>query len=119
MEITTINELKKHVGEYLAFVYKNHFGTDVVWIQKLYTVRDDDINYVENKRRFPLHYLGVNQLPTLGFFTAQVAPIVKEYTQTPKTPYYTNAQNIIRTPTKDEMNEYRKFWRKYRILGKI
>ena len=119
MEITTIQELKKHVGEFLAFVYPCHYGEDTVWIQKLCSVRDDDRNYVEHKTRFPHLYTGVYQLPTFGLFTAQVSPTVKGYTLTPKIPYFTNAQYIIRTPTKQEMNLYRNFWRKYRILGKI
>ena len=109
MEITTINELKKHVGEYLAFVCKTNLGKDIVWIQKLYSVKDDNAFYLEDKLRCPSLYTGLYQLPTFGLFTAQVSPTVKGYTLTPKTPYFTNAQNIIRTPTKQEIDKENKY----------
>ena len=36
MNITTIEELEKHIGEYLAFETNQYrVGTKVVWIEKL------------------------------------------------------------------------------------
>ena len=119
MNITTIKELKKHIGEYLAF--ESHNGSEVghrtyVWIQKL--------QKVGNKRdNIPLGESEIYHLPCYSLFSGQVYPYPKPYSGTfgHKNIYelhLTNAQDVIRTPTRDEMNKYRMMWRKFRILGR-
>jgi len=118
MNITTIKELKKHIGEYLAF--ESHSGSQAghrtyVWIQKL--------QKVGNKRdNIPLGESEIYHLPCYSLFSGQVYPYPKPYSGTYGNKniyelYHTNAQDVIRTPTRDEMNKYRMMWRKFRILG--
>ena len=119
MNITTIKELKKHIGEYLAF--ESHSGSQAghrtyVWIQKL--------QKVGNKRdNIPLGESEIYHLPCYSLFSGQVYPYPKPYSGTYGNKniyelYHTNAQDVIRTPTRDEMNKYRMMWRKFRILGR-
>ena len=118
MNITTIKELKKHIGEYLAF--ESHSGSQAghrtyVWIQKL--------QKVGNKRdNIPLGESEIYHLPCYSLFSGQVYPYPKPYSGTYGNKniyelYHTNAQDVIRTPTRDEMNKYRMMWRKFRLLG--
>ena len=119
MNITTIKELKKHIGEYLAF--ESHSGSQAghrtyVWIQKL--------QKVGNKRdNIPLGESEIYHLPCYSLFSGQVYPYPKPYSGTYGNKniyelYHTNAQDVIRTPTRDEINKYRMMWRKFRILGR-
>lgn len=115
MNITTIEELKKHIGEFLAF--ESHSGSKHlthVWIQKLHSVTK---TYCSTKQQ-PLGRLSeVDGLKTFGLYTAEVYPRCKVYTAFPEFPYSTNAQQIIRTPTKEEMKTFQNMWRRYRMLG--
>jgi hypothetical protein len=112
MNITTIEELKKHIGKYLAFEINDYFKGRTVWIQKLHTITEE---YYTSKRHARISE--VDGLKTFGLYTAEIQPRRKTYTSQPQTPYATNAQEIIRTPTKEEMKIFQNMWRKYRILG--
>ena len=113
--ITTIEELKKHIGEFLAFeTIQYRVGLKVVWIQKLNNISKE---YCPSRQRKNARISEVDGLITYGLYTAQIYPICKVYTKLPEFPYKTNAQSIIRTPTKEEMKTFQNLWRKYRILG--
>lgn len=117
MNITTIEELKKHIGEFLAF--ESHSGSKHlthVWIQKLQKVGTRDIiSFGESE---------IYHLPCYSLFSAEVYPNNEPYSVLYTDSkdiyelYYTNAQDVIRTPTKEEMKKYMMMWRKYRILGR-
>ena len=120
MNITTIKELKKHIGEFLAF--ESHSGSQAglrtyVWIQKLQKVG----NKIDN---IPIGKSEIYHLPCYSLFSAEVYPRSKRYSgvygehKNPYKLYHTNAQDVIRTPTKDEMKKYMMTWRKFRILGR-
>ena len=120
MNITTIKELKKHIGEFLAF--ESHSGSQAglrtyVWIQKLQKVG----NKIDN---IPIGKSEIYHLPCYSLFSAEVYPRSKRYSgvygehKNPYKLYHTNAQDVIRTPTKDEMKKYMMMWRKFLILGK-
>ncbi len=129
MNITTIEELKKHIGEFLAF--ESHSGSKhrtYVWIQKLQRV-GEKINSI------PLGETEIYHLPCYSLFSAEVYPNLKPYSGIEIYPklepysgicqnesiydlYHTNAQCIIRTPTKEEMKKYMMMWRKIKILGR-
>lgn len=114
MNITTIEELQKHIGEFLAFEV-NYGHTNTVWIQKLQKIGDEHIE-------IPKGQTEIYHLPCYSILSAEVFPRVTAYSgkygsKNVYSPYHTNAQNIIRTPTKDEMKKYRDFWRKYKVLG--
>lgn len=115
MNITTIEELEKHIGEYLAFETTQYFRDQrIVWIQKLHSVTK---TYCSTKQQ-PLGRISeVDGLKTYGLYTAEVYPRIKVYTKQPTEPYGTNAQQIIRTPTKEEMKIFQNMWRRYRMLG--
>ena len=115
MNITTIEELEKHIGEFLAFETTQYLrGQRIVWIQKLHTVTK---TYSSSKQHKNARISEVDGLITYGLYTAEVYPRCKVYTKFPEIPYSTNAQSIIRTPTKEEMKTFQNLWRKYRILG--
>ena len=115
MNITTIEELKKHIGEFLAFESHSPNGhLTYVWIQKLHTVTK---TYCFSRQHKNARISEVDGLITCGLYTAEVYPRCKVYTAFPEFPYRTNAQSIIRTPTKEEMKTFQNMWRKYRILG--
>ena len=115
MNITTIEELQKHIGEFLAFEV-NYGHTSTVWIQKLQKIGD-------KHAEIPKGQTEIYHLPCYSILSAEVFPRVTAYsgkygyTKDVYALYHTNAQNIIRTPTKDEMKIYRDFWRKYKVLG--
>lgn len=117
MNITTIKELKKHIGEFLAF--ESHSGSKYrtyVWIQKLQKVGDKRDN-------IPIGESEIYHLPCSSLFSAEVYPDSKAYSGTYGHGglygmYHTNAQDVIRTPTKEEMKKYMMMWRKIKILGK-
>ena len=114
MNITTIEELQKHIGEFLAFEV-NYGHTSTVWIQKLQKIGDKN-------SEIPKGQTEIYHLNCCSILSAEVFPRVTAYSgkygnKNVYSPYHTNAQNIIRTPTKDEMKKYRDFWRKYKVLG--
>lgn len=117
MNITTIEELQKHIGEFLAFeVNYGHGHTSTVWIQKLQKIGDKN-------SEIPKGQTDIYHLNCYSILSAEIYPYVRAYSgrcgnsKDVYAPYPTNAQNIIRTPTKDEMKKYRDFWRKYKVLG--
>lgn len=115
MNITTIEELQKHIGEFLAFE-TNYGHTSTVWIQKLQKIGD------KYAAEIPKGQTDIYHLNCYSILSAEVFPRVTAYSgkygsKNAYSPHHTNAQNIIRTPTKDEMKIYRDFWRKYRVLG--
>ena len=115
MNITTIEELRKHIGEFLAFE-TNYGHTSTVWIQKLQRIGD------KYAAEIPKGQTDIYHLNCYSILSAEVFPRVTAYSgkygsKNAYSPHHTNAQNIIRTPTKDEMKIYRDFWRKYRVLG--
>ena len=115
MNITTIEELEKHIGEYLAFETNQYFrGQRIVWIQKLCSVTK---MYCSSKQHKNARISEVDGLKIYGLYTAEVYPRIKVYTTQPTEPYGTNAQQIIRTPTKEEMKTFQNMWRRYRMLG--
>ena len=115
MNITTIEELEKHIGEYLAFETNQYrVGTKVVWIEKLNRVSKE---YCSTRQHKNARISEVDGLKTFGLYTAEVYPRCKVYTAFPEFPYSTNAQSIIRTPTKEEMKTFQNMWRRYRMLG--
>ena len=115
MNITTIKELEKHIGEYLAFETTQYFRNQrIVWIQKLHSV---DKMYCSSKQHKNARMSEVDGLKTYGLYTAEVYPRIKVYTTQPREPYGTNAQQIIRTPTKEEMKTFQNMWRRFRMLG--
>ena len=115
MNITTIEELEKHIGEYLAFETTQYFRNQrIVWIQKLHSVTK---TYSSSKQHKNARISEVDGLITCGLYTSEVYPRCKVYTAFPEFPYSTNAQSIIRTPTKEEMKTFQNMWRKYRMLG--
>jgi hypothetical protein len=115
MEIKTIEELEKHIGEYLAFETTQYFRDHrIVWIQKLHSISK---MYCSTKQLKGARISEVDGLKTYGLYTAEVYPRRKVYTTQPKEPYGTNAQQIIRTPTKEEMKIFQDMWRRYRMLG--
>ena len=115
MNITTIEELEKHIGEYLAFETTQYFRDQrIVWIQKLHTVTK---MYCSTKQHKNARISEVDGLKIYGLYTAEVYPRIKLYTTQPTEPYGTNAQQIIRTPTKEEMKTFQNMWRRYRMLG--
>lgn len=113
--ITTIEELQKHIGEFLAFEV-NYGHTITVWIQKLQKIGDKN-------PEIPKGQTDIYHLECWSILSAEVFPRVIAYSgrfgdsKDVYAPYHTNAQNIIRIPTKDEMKIYRDFWRKYKLLG--
>jgi hypothetical protein len=116
MNITTIEELQKHIGEFLAFEV-NYGHTSTVWIQKLQKIGD------KYAAEIPKGQTDIYHLHCYSILSAEIYPNVKAYsgkygdTKDVYALYHTNAQNVIRTPTKDEMKKYRDFWRKYKVLG--
>lgn len=115
MNITTIEELEKHIGEYLAFETNQYLrGQRIVWIQKLHSVAK---MYSSSKQHKNARMSEVDGLKTYGLYTAEVCPRIKVYTTQPREPYSTNAQQIIRTPTKEEMKIFQNMWRRFRMLG--
>lgn len=115
MNITTIEELEKHIGEYLAFETNQYRrGQRIVWIQKLHSVAK---MYCSSKQHKNARMSEVDGLKTYGLYTAEVYPRIKVYTTQPREPYGTNAQQIIRTPTKEEMKTFQNMWRRFRMLG--
>lgn len=121
MNITTIKELKKHIGEFLAFEYHNQNGNLIyVWIQKLQKVGTKRDN-------IPMGESEIYHLSCYSLFSAEVypnnKPYVGLYTDNKNSKsiyelYHTNAQDVIRTPTREEMKKYMMTWRKIKILGK-
>ena len=115
MNITTIEELKKHIGEFLVFESR-YDNITCSWIQKLQVVGD-------KAEWIPKGQTEIYQLPCYSILSAEIYPNVKAYSgrcgdsKDVYALYHTNAQNVIRTPTKDEMKKYRDFWRKYKVLG--
>lgn len=113
--ITTIEELKKHIGEFLAFeTIQSSVGLQIVWIQKLNSISKE---YCSSRQHKNQRISEVDGLITYGLYTTQIYPTCKVYTKFPEFPYKTNAQSIIRIPTKEEMKTLQNLWRKYRILG--
>lgn len=117
MNITTIKELKKHIGEFLAFESHSVSGhRTYVWIQKLQKMG----NKIDN---IPFGKSEIYHLPCYSLFSAEVYPRSKRYSGVYGPGglydmYHTNAQDVIRTPTKEEMKKYMMMWRKFLILGK-
>lgn len=116
MNITTIEELKKHIGEFLAFESHSPNGhLTYVWIQKL--------QKVGTKAIISFGKSEIYHLPCYSLFSAEVYPNNEPYSGIYSDSkniyelYHTNAQDVIRTPTKEEMKKYMMMWRKYRILG--
>lgn len=113
MEITTVEELKKHIGEFLAFDVKS-YHKPYTWIGKLLKVGESP--HTPNRTE-------IYCLPCYSSLVAEVYPTVRPYSglcgpiKNIFEPYHTNAQDIIRTPTKDELNKYKNYWRKRIILG--
>lgn len=115
MNITTIEELQKHIGEFLVFESRFDNFTNCSWIQKLQKVGD-------RAEFIPHGQTEIYHLPCYSILSAEIYPQVKPYSgkygnKDAYALYNTNAQNVIRTPTKDEMKKYRDFWRKYKLLG--
>ena len=114
MEIKTVKELKKHIGEFLVFEAKNAWKP-YIWMEKLKWVGEprESTWRVENNE--------VDCLPCRGLFVLEIHPTVRPYSGLYQKSIYdlysTNAQNIIRTPTKEELKIYRDYWRKRVILG--
>ena len=113
MNITTVKELKKYIGEFLAFEYTSE-NERIVWIQKLHSI--DDLEYANTRIKKICRNSEIDKLHTYGLYTTEVYPRQRIYTKFPEFPYSTNAQNIIRTPTYEEMKIFQNMWRRYRIL---
>ena len=116
MNITTIEELKKHIGEFLVFESKGVGFSHYRWIQKLQRV-GEKINSI------PQGETEIYHLPCYSLFSAEIYPNLKPYSgihlgESVYDLYHTNAQCIIRTPTKEEMKKYMMMWRKIIILGR-
>lgn len=118
MNITTIKELKKHIGEFLAFESHSPNGhLTYVWIQKLQKVGTKRDN-------IPMGKTEIYHLSCYSLFSAEVYPHNKLYSglytesKNIYELYHTNAQDVIRTPTKKEMKKYMMTWRKFKILGR-
>lgn len=117
MEITTKKELQEYIGQFLAFE-TTQYGIKTVWIKKLTSITN---TYSDSVVGYHGKFIGqteVDHLKTYGLFTAEVYPRERIYSHS-KQPYSTNAQQIIRIPTKEEMNKYRNVWRHYRIFGTV
>ena len=109
----TVGELRKHLGQYVASettrYYSSGKNVKVVWIQKLTEI---DNNYLDTRR--------TKGISVYGDCVTEVMPRrCKIYGYGTIKHYRTNAQDFFRKPTKEEMNMYRQFWRKYRIFGII
>ena len=109
--ITTIEQLKQYLGQFLAFQCGN-----TVWIQKLHSIYNRYVSYWNEPSD---RISDVDHLNVKGLYTAQIYPSPRNYTTRPYSPYNTNAQEIIRTPTKEEMKIFQNIWRHYRVFGKF
>ena len=108
----TVGELRKQLGKYVASVGRTWDKTTVVWIQKLTKIP----KIYENTQK-------TRGIEVYGDCVTEVTPrkckIYGSYFKIGVKHYRTNAQDFFRKPTKEEMNIYRNFWRKYRIFGTI
>lgn len=123
MEITTIKDLNEYKGKYLAFESRG-YNFKCVWIKKLTSV-GFRYSSTYTPKSIPnstkLRYVGVSEvdhLETFGIGTTEVFPKHAIYSASNK-PYRTNAQTIIRIPTKEEMKIYQKIWRHHRVFGTL
>jgi len=107
---STVGELRKQLGKYVASE-SNYYGK-TVWIQKLTEI---PINYKDTQKTERIDVYGdcVTEITPrpYGIYGSAFGDSIKHYR--------TNAQQYFRKPTKEEMNIYRNFWRKYRIFGTI
>lgn len=114
-EIKTIEELEKYIGKILVFQVHNNWQP-YTWMEKLKSIGEprETIWKLDKTNE-------VDCLPCKGLFVVQIYPEVKPYSGlyggNIYDQYQTNAQNIIRTPTKEELNIFRNYWRKRVILG--
>lgn len=108
--ITNIKELKKYIGKYVAseitYSYNNKENT-IVWIQKLNKIPKC---YGDNE--------STKGISVCGDCVTEIKPRCCKIYGNIKN-YITCTQDFFRKPTKQEMNIYRNFWRKYRIFGTI
>lgn len=114
-EIKTIEELEKNIGKILVFQVINNWQP-YTWMEKLKSIGEPrETIWKLNKTN------EVDCLPCKGLFVVQIYPEVRPYSGlyggNIYDQYQTNAQNIIRTPTKEELNIFRNYWRKRVILG--
>ena len=114
---STVGELRKQLGKYVASVGTIWSGgkiTTVVWIQKL----------IEIPKRYNDDH-NTRGIEVYGDCVTEVTPrkckiYGSSFGLDVKLKHYrTNAQDFFRKPTKEEMNIYRDFWRKYRIFGTL
>lgn len=111
----TVGELRKQLGKYIASVgITRNEGKQitVVWIQKLTEIPK---TYKNNKKTHGIDVYG----DCVTEVTPRQCKIYGISIGLDVVHYRTNAQQYFRKPTKEEMNIYRNFWRKYRIFGMI
>lgn len=107
---STVGELRKQLGKYVAS--ETNCGEKIVWIQKLIEI-PKKYNDDHNTRDIEVYGNCVTEV------TPRKCKIYGHELFGSVEHYKTNAQHFFRKPTKEEMNIYRDFWRKYRIFGTI
>ena len=108
-EIKTIEELEKNIGKILVFQVINNWQP-YTWMERLKSIGEprETIWKLDKTNE-------VDCLPCKGLFVVQIYPEVRPYSglcgpiKNIFEPYHTNAQDIIRTPTKDELNKYKNY----------
>lgn len=114
--INNYEELKLHIGEILLFSYGNdkHKHT---WMKKVTNVKLPDYfppTEIENAKKTVYHHFvyGTHNilLENEGKPSCKLLGKLNEDRMS-------NAQEIVRTPTKEEMKTYMNALRKYRVFG--
>lgn len=113
----TIRDLKEHIEEVIAYSYMDG-DTEVVYMKKLTNVSKEHYEgkIIKDDDKIPqgLMTYGINMV---------VLKTPYSFMKTPRILYVgdkeqmSNRFEIIRMPTKEEMNIYRNMLRRYRIFG--
>lgn len=98
--IKTIGELKPYIGKLI--VSESKFGY-TAWMQRLIKI---DEMLLDNA--------SIDGICLRGNFVTEIKPLCYSYGVKNR---ITNAQEIIREPTKEEYEKYVAFWSKCRLLG--
>lgn len=114
--INNYEELKSHIGEILLFSY----GSDKskhTWMKKVTNVKLPDYfqpTEIENVKKTVYHHFvyGTHNV-LLEHEGKQSCKLLGKLNED----RMSNAQEIVRTPTKEEMKTYMNVLRKYRVFG--
>ena len=113
-EIKTVGELKQYVGLPLYFYYNDyHVGTNRILYAWIKTLAEISELYAANRP--------VSRVGTWGYNTLQMIKDYKDNIQFKsiedhKTPKHSNAQDYIRTLTREEFDLYKKMTLKRRLV---